>query len=877
MPTWLRPHLPTIALTICLALASVLLLFARWQLIKPESVTLDLGNPSTPASHFYKVEKAGDVGFRWSYSLAAVSLPALASSEVVSITLNPARPPGGDAPSFRLLVDNRSAGEFKVQPGWNTYTATIGPRLFPDVRLVIESDSFYASENDDRRLGMAVSQVSATPHGGRFGLTWPPQLWLLLAALVPILGLLWGRLRSPRAGWTAGVTAGVGLLVWSALAPAQIALPTAAWVCGLAALGLLLYWSYRWSRLDHGPFNWLSRVANSKWELPAVALFSLVLTLGMTWPLATELNSAMPGWPGDNFAFLYKLWWFRTALLVTHQSPLFDPNSYSPFGFSLGQGEPTYLNTVPGVPLGALFGDVASYNLLTIASFIISALGAYLLVRELTGSKGGALLASVAFAFCAYRMAHYPGHLQQLGTGWIALTFYFLERTLKTRKVKHGALMGLCLALTALGTWYYAYMVGIAVAVYAIARLWTLRRETTLRSLAQPALAGVVVLAVIAGPAALPSLELWRQGGLTHSAKAADEFSAAPTDYLIPNQLQPVWGRPSMQAQSDRPIHESNLYLGFVPMAIALAGWVLARRRTTNDGRPETEDGRPQPAEDNSKLKTQTSKFRTWAFMLGLIIVLSLGLTLHWSQGQVLWPMAGGSTPIPMPGTLLYDFFPFYSSMRVYARFGILAVLAVVVLMGLGWVVLGGQNSGWFRRNGRWIIVPAMCLLLADQWTGPYQWGSSRVEQTETSKYIAAAPPGSVMQMPLSGSLSAPAQSGPALYWSTYYKKPITYGYDTFEPLGWRSERPSLEQFPDNGALAVLRKWGVRYIIVSANGYGSHWQGTFDYLKSLPSLKFLADFHEPRTWDVDPAILDARPDLEDYALSDTQAVFQLLP
>ena len=712
---------------------------------------------------------------------------------------------------------------------------------------------------------MAVAQISTTPEGGRLGLMLPPQLWFLLAALFPVLGLLWGRLRSTKAGWAAGAASGADLLVWSAIAPAQLALPVAAWVGGLAAFGLLLYWSYRWSHIARGPFDWLTRVANSKWELPAVALFSLILTLAMTWPLATELNSAMPGWPGDNFAFLYKLWWFRTALLVTHQSPLFDPNSYAPFGFSLGQGEPTYLNTVPGVPLGALFGDVASYNLLTIASFVISALGAYLLVRELTGSKGAALLGSVAFAFCAYRMAHYPGHLQQLGTGWIALTFYFLERTLKTRKVKHGALMGLCLALTALGTWYYAYMVGIAVAVYAIARLWTLRREVSLRSLALPALAGVIVLAVIAGPAALPSLNLWRQGGLTHSAKAADEFSAAPTDYLIPNQLQPVWGRPSMQAQSDRPIHESNLYLGLVPMAIALTGFILYRRRPKDD------------LNNNPKSKIQNPKFKIWAALLALIIVLSLGLTLHWSQGQVLWPMAGGTTPIPMPGSLLYDFFPFYSSMRVYARFGILAVLALVVLMGLGWVVLREQDNGWLRRYGKWLIVPVMCLLLADQWTGPYQWGSSRVEQTETSKYIAAAPPGSVMQMPLSGSLSAPAQSGPALYWSTYYKKPITYGYDTFEPLAWRAARPALEQFPDSAALAVLRDWGVHYIVVSANGYGSHWQGTYDYLKSLPSLKHLADFHERRTWDVDPAILDARPDLEEYALSDTQAVFELLP
>ncbi|HKP52261.1 MAG TPA: 6-pyruvoyl-tetrahydropterin synthase-related protein [Chloroflexia bacterium] len=866
----LRRHLPTLAFAVGLAVASVTLLFARWQLFQPPPITLDLGNPATHASHFYNVEKSGEVGFRWSHSLAAVSLPALASSQVVSITLNPARPDEATLPSFRLLIDNQPIGEFRTQPGWNTYTATVGPRFFPDVRLVIESDSFFPSENDTRRLGMAVSEVSTAPQPGRLNLTWPPRLWLLLAVLAPILGLLWGRVWSSRSGWIAGGAASTLPTLWSLLAPTQFALPVAAWVVGLATLALLLYWSYDWSRRWYGPFAWLTRVASSRWELPAVALFLLTLTLVMTWPLATRLRDTMPGWPGDNFAFLYKLWWFRTALLVTHQSPLFDPNSYAPFGFSLGQGEPTFLNTIPGVPIGALFGDVASYNLLTILSFVISGLGAYLLVREISGSKGAALLASVAFAFCAYRMAHYPGHLQQLGTGWIALTFYFLERTLKTRSIRHGVLMGLCLALTALGTWYYAYMVGLAVAIYAIVRLWTMRREVSIKSLLRPALAGIAVLAVVAGPAALPSLELWRQGGLTHSAKAADEFSASPTDYLIPNQLQPVWGELSMRAQSERPIHESSLYLGLIPVAIALTGWALSRRQRAKDSRQDTQIRNP-------KSEIRNPYWPVWSGLLALIVVLSLGLTLHGPQGQVQWTMAGGSTPIPLPGRILYDWFPFYSSMRVYARFGILAALAVVVLMGLGWVALREYGNEWVRRNGKWLVVPAMCLLLSDLWTAPFQWGSSRVEPTETSKYLAAAPPGSVMQFPLSGTLSAPAQSGPALWWSTYYRKPITYGYDTFEPIPWRASRPVLEEFPDSGALDLLREWGVRYIVVSANGYQEHWQGTYEYLKSRQGLKHLADFQERRTWDVDPAILDARPDLEEYALSDTQAVFELLP
>ncbi|HYO48231.1 MAG TPA: hypothetical protein VEW94_00160, partial [Chloroflexia bacterium] len=164
-----------------LVLVSVAVLVGRWQVVPVEAVTLDLGDPQTSASHFYGVERSEGRGLRWSRTLSAVSLPALASSQVVSVTVNPARPQPAAPVPFRLLVGTRVVGEFQAQPGWNTYTATVGPRFDPDVRLVIESDTFYPGPSDRRRLGVAVSEVAAAPQPSRFGLMWPPLLWLALA------------------------------------------------------------------------------------------------------------------------------------------------------------------------------------------------------------------------------------------------------------------------------------------------------------------------------------------------------------------------------------------------------------------------------------------------------------------------------------------------------------------------------------------------------------------------------------------------------------------------------------------------------------------------------------------------------------------------
>jgi hypothetical protein len=876
-----------------LALMSVALLLVRWAVAPPRPVTLDLGAPTLSTSHFYAPEEADGVGFRWSRTASALSLPALGTSQVISVTLNPARPPDTPPAHFRLSLGAQTLGSYEAQPGWTTYTTTVGPGLGPDLRLILDSETFYPGPGDRRKLGMAVAEVATAPREGRAGLRLPPYLWLLSAILVPLSATVLGTRRSLYYGMVAGVCAALLPTIASLLLPTAISLPAMAWLAGIAAALLLLYYALRITGAyprplptgeiitpgegehvgstlqpndpnDPGENNPKSKIQNPKWqELGLVALFMSLLAILFTWPLAARIGSSMPGWPADNFAFLYKLWWFRTALIERGQWPLFDPNSYAPFGFDLGQGEPTLANTIPGVVIGTLTNDVVSYNILVLLSFVVSGLGAYLLVRELTGNRGAALLAGVAFAVCPYRMAQVAGHLQLVGTGWIALSFYFLERTLKTRSIRDSALLGLMLSLTALSAWYYAYMVGLALALYAAIRLWQTvdgRRWTgdskppatvyRLPSFVKPFAASALVFLLLGGVAAIPSLRLWAQGMLTHSAKAADEHSASPLDYAIPNQLHPLWGEAYMRAHAQQNIIESNLYLGAIAVAIIAAGWVVRRRAGLPSIRAAS----------------------AWLTLLIVTGILSLGLTLHGLEGQVQFPFG----PLPLPGRLLFDWLPFYSSMRAYARFGVLVTLAVAILLGIGWayIMRARAKSSNLRFHPRQFTLVALLLLLIDLWTSPYSWGTSRVEPTETARFLAAQPqPGLVMQMPLTAS-----QSGPLLFQETYYSpgKPIAYGYDTFEPQPWREARPALEAFPDDASLDVLHGWGVRYIAVSANAYGADWPGTLDFLRSLPRLRLLQTVQEARTWEVDPAVLDAQPELLQYFEPDTQAVFELV-
>lgn len=754
---------------------------------------------------------------------------------------------------MRVRANGREVGQIETRAGWHSYTLNLGAEagLSPDIRLVLDSDTFYPGKGDRRSLGVAVSSFVTAGAANRLGVRFPPLLWLLLAALFQLPGFVFCRVAPVPSKSKSSVLVALTALpmLWSVSIPASVALPSFCWAVSIAALLCLLWGLYRWSAPHSRLVARLTALGQSKLELPTVGVLAALQAMAQTWPLPARIATSLPGWPGDNFAFLYKLWWFRTALFNEHISPFFDAGSYAPFGFNLGQGEPTLVNTLPGAVIGSLTGDVASYNLLALASFVVAAIGGYLLVREVSSSKLAGLLGGLAFAFCPYRMSQFAGHLQMLGTGWIALAFYFLERLLKTGRVRDGVGLGVSLGLAALSAWYYAYMVGLALGVYFLLRLWTLRGSPGFAParIVRGLLGGVFIFVLLASPVAVPSLQLWAQGGLTHSAKAADEHSAAPLDYLVPNPLHPVWGEVGMRAHAEQNVIESALYPGLVVVAIAVVGWALLRR---------------------SRTREEALSVSPWLALGAVCFVLSLGLMLHDASGQV--KLAGGGVVL-LPGQLLYDWLPLYSSMRAFARFGVLVMLCAMTLMGTGWAALLSYGPSWLRARPVFSTAVAAALLLLDFWTGPYAWGTSRVEPGVTDTFLAVQPAGLVMRMPLASS-----QSGPALYSRVFYGKPIAYGYETFEPPEWSKARPALEAFPADPSLDALKGWGVRYILVSGNAYGSDWPGTLAYLKSLSRMRYMAAFHERGTWDVDPQVLDARPDMEEYAAPSTFAVFELL-
>jgi hypothetical protein len=544
--------------------------------------------------------------------------------------------------------------------------------------------------------------------------------------------------------------------------------------------------------------------------LAALGLYTF-LALIVTWPALFHLHDRVLGaYPGDNFQFLWALWYVAHATLDLHVSPFFDPNIYVPFGFSLFRnlGEVSPATILVSIPLTRLLGEVATYNLLIMSSFALTGLGTFLLARELRAGIAGSLVAGVGVGFCAYHFAHATGHLSLASTQWIPFFFLFLERTVRTCRIRDGILMGLFYSLSALVSWYYASLVPIAAVFYLGFRLKYRDGAKPLIRLIKPGLAGVACAVVLVLPFAVPYMRAMKQGTMaTRSSEESQAFSASVADFFIPSVRHPLFGpaviRSWRSGSNGLWLSEWDLYLGTLIMPLAVAGLL----------RPK--DGRIK-----------------WGLiaMSAAAFVLALGPSLYFVHppcvrgAENLAPLS----QIPLPVSMLKDFPPF-SMLRAWARMGFFLQLGVSLLAAHGLTYLLDLMRRWSRARAA-IAFAAVTLAALDTMAVPF--GMASVAPRLADSWLAEQPGKfAVMEYPI----PEHAYSGPAMYSTRFTHHGIIMGYASNPPnLRYFG---TLSTFPSPQALDLLQEWGTKFVLVDEKLYrnGSVFWLIWQTWKSLES------------------------------------------
>ncbi|MCA9981877.1 MAG: hypothetical protein KDD89_13625, partial [Anaerolineales bacterium] len=219
----------------------------------------------------------------------------------------------------------------------------------------------------------------------------------------------------------------------------------------------------------HTTRPWLGRAKRYDW-LIAFALYAL-LTLLMTWPGITRLSTELIGGRDDLLIHQWTYWWVKEALL-TGQNPFYTTLLYWPQGASLTSHNIAWFNIALWLPLQALLGHIAAYNLVVLLAFTLNGWTMYLFARAELGHKLAAFTAGVVFAYWPYTMSHYD-HANMYVVFGVPLIMLGVRRLTEAERprVNTAVFTALAIALTGIIRWQLLIMSLPVVGLYIAYRL----------------------------------------------------------------------------------------------------------------------------------------------------------------------------------------------------------------------------------------------------------------------------------------------------------------------------------------------------------------------------------------------------------------------
>ncbi|HEY7290887.1 MAG TPA: hypothetical protein VH583_13705 [Vicinamibacterales bacterium] len=236
------------------------------------------------------------------------------------------------------------------------------------------------------------------------------------------------------------------------------------------------------------------------------AAFSLfaVLTIAWTWPLAAHLTQAIPGLPGDNYSFLWDLWWMRRVRALPALQYFQTNYLFYPFGTSLVNHPHVALPAFVSATVLHSLTIVTAHNVVLLTFVFSNMACAYALAFDVTRHVRASILAALVYGLSPYFAAHIQGHFD-LMAGWVLPAYVLLlRRALWRRSWVAAASAGLVAIAAAYTTYYYVVYLGLLTIVFIAVRLRPVKVTSppstigTSRRLEKVLLAAAIVAASLA-------------------------------------------------------------------------------------------------------------------------------------------------------------------------------------------------------------------------------------------------------------------------------------------------------------------------------------------------------------------------------------------
>ena len=516
----------------------------------------------------------------------------------------------------------------------------------------------------------------------------------------------------------------------------------------------------------------------------AVALAGLFgLTISLTWPIAGQLGTHIPGSEGDAWVHLWTFNWVKEALL--NGDNLFYSNLiFYPVGASLVAHNFAWLQILFWIPLQALFGIGVAYSLIFLATLIFNGFAAFLLVDEIVESKMAAFIGGMVAGFWPYLLSHHS-HPNLILTGFVSLALLLLHRTFKDGRRQDALLCGLFIGLMGIGRWQMLLLGGVLIGLYFVYELKESRRANFRKMLR--------LLAVVLGTAGaimLPFIYiqfLANDLGNSSSGVVTNAIGGGQSDlfaYFVPNRYHPLWGKAVFNSLYDNLGVNRVLvpFIGYSTLVLAILGTIRSWKRA-----------------------------RFWAFAAAVYILLALGPEL----------LVNGRSLIPLPYRII-ETTPLGAIIRSPDRFNVILSIPMAVLAGIGVCVI--QQNKRVSRPITMILVAAFVILIPLEYAVRYPTFPLNIFPVWYQELAADKREFGILELPMHNRV----YDEQYMYYQFLHKKPIVGGHVSRPPeeaFRFIQSVPMLKHVPSDknppedvinvgNQLHTLSQAGIKYIIL---------------------------------------------------------------
>jgi hypothetical protein len=463
------------------------------------------------------------------------------------------------------------------------------------------------------------------------------------------------------------------------------------------------------------------------------------------------------------------LWIVTTAGRRLYADPLtvFEAPVFHPFRHALAFSESMLsAGLFTGLVERATGNPVLAYDLYYLASIVLSVVGMFLFVREITDDARAALVAGALFGLATERQLFW-GFAPALAVHWAPLVLYAWVRFVAAPSRTRGVVLGLLVLLHMHSGAYHGLMLMALVVpwalVLALAGPWPRRRWTA--SLIPLGLAGAAGAALY-----LPYV------AVRHEL----QYQAAGLGIALPTQYWNALAHPLDYAASRVSAEPGGFDVS--PLAwlvLAAAGLAIGLRP-----RPL----RAAPAGQGVHLAAAL-----------LLAVLAMGVSL----GDVIM------TPLGLlPGPLaLLRLVPGFGSMRAVVRFFVLAAFARAIVAGIALAVVHRRLPSWAASAVSAVVLvlalvdarlgdarPTYDTTVPAEWARGYAWLRGTVPDT------------AVLEMPYGGFMG----DARFMVYALSHGRRLMNGYSAVMPRFL----DIVAHLPEDDALRTLDAAGVRFVVI---------------------------------------------------------------